>query len=111
VLGAHRNSHFADRQHLDQFGDTPGNVVFNANLEGVHFLQSLMVFGAEDHLSLGGVKGHAFHRRDQSLGMGIAFGFLQGGDNCRGCCKATGGKEIRWLPLKVCPSNGDHLHL
>ena len=40
--------------------------------EVVHVLHRLMVFLAEGHLALGRVEAHAFHGRDQLLGVGAA---------------------------------------
>ena len=64
------------------------------DLEVIHRLQRLMVFLAEGHRALRRLEGHAFHRRDQLLGVGAAS-LLDRRDD-RGCGgEAAGGEEVR----------------
>ena len=59
-----------------------------------------MVFLAEGHLALGRVKAHAFHGSDELVGVGLAIGGLEGGDQRHGRGEAPGGEEV-WRGLEL----------
>ena len=49
--------------HPDQVGDGPFHIILDAQLEGEHVLQGLVIFVAEDHGALGGHEDHALDVR------------------------------------------------
>src|SRR5438445_449740 len=69
ALDGDRHRHLRSRDLAHQFEQVPLAGGRLLHLELVLGLHRLVVFLAESHLALGGVEVHAFHRRDQLLGI------------------------------------------
>ena len=54
-----------------------------------------MVFFAEGHLALGGVKAHAFHGGNELVGVGVARRLFERSDHGHRSRKTPGGEEVR----------------